>query len=199
MHLNSKLLFEKYAKPLFMPEMRVLELGPDAFPSTYQRLVNDQTLVWDTLDIYDNPRLTYSNSDEYSFDILDNSYDVVLSGQVIEHVRKPWLWIRELARVVKENGLVITIGPVSWHYHERPFDCWRIYPEGMKALYEEAGLTVLTSVLESLENPRFKGYLPGVSKEPRNPIKRAVYLFLRIVGFPFDSSYDTITIGRKRI
>src|SRR3954463_14610157 len=140
MHTNSRLLFEQYAVPWFKPTMRVLEIGPDSFPSTYRQLVRDESLEWHTIDMYDSPKLTYPNSGEYSFPIADESYDVVLSGQVIEHVRKPWLWLPELARVTKVGGLVITINPVSWNYHEAPYDCWRIFPEGMKALCEDSSL-----------------------------------------------------------
>src|SRR4051812_38505571 len=113
MHTNSRLLFEKYAAPLFRPGMRVLEVGPDAFPSTYQEQIPEQSLEWHTLDLFDNPRLTYPNSGEYSFPIPDDAYDIVLSGNVIEHVKRPWKWVPELQRITKKGGLVITICPVS--------------------------------------------------------------------------------------
>jgi ubiquinone/menaquinone biosynthesis C-methylase UbiE len=67
---------------------------------------------------------------------------------VLEHVRKPWIWIEELARVCKPRGLVITINPVSWPCRETPVDCWRAYPEGIRALYEEGNLEVLFSKVE---------------------------------------------------
>ena len=106
--------------------MRVLEIGPDKFPSTYCSLVADRSITWDTLDLWQDARLTYSATSEYSFPAPSDTYDIVLSGQVIEHVRKIWLWIKELTRVCKVGGLVITINPVSWPYHEHPIDCWRV-------------------------------------------------------------------------
>ena len=140
MHTNSRLLFQKHAREFFRPGLRVLEIGPDKFPSTYCSLVADGSITWDTLDIWQDARLTYSATSEYSFPAPSDTYDIVLSGQVIEHVRKIWLWIKELTRVCKVGGLVITINPVSWPYHEHPIDCWRAYPEGMRALYEDASL-----------------------------------------------------------
>lgn len=201
MHTNSRLLFERYALSLFQCGMKVLEIGPDAFPSTYQRLVEGEhglSIEWHSLDLYDSPHLTYPNSREYSFAIPDESYDVVLSGQVIEHIKKPWKWMPELARITKQNGLVITVNPVSWVYHEAPVDCWRIYPEGMKALYEDSSLTLLFSRWESLETPHFHRFLPGVSRECQSRKRRIVYDILGRFGFPVERSYDTITIGRKR-
>jgi SAM-dependent methyltransferase len=197
MHKNSMLLFEKFVKPVLNHGMRVLEIGPDGFPSTYQRLSVARSLEWHTLDMHDSPNLTYPNSGEYRFPVLDGTYDMAISGQVIEHVRKPWKWLPELARVTKFGGLVITIGPVSWTYHEAPVDCWRIYPEGMKALYEEAGLTVLVSHWESLEAPGYKRYIQGISYESQNRKKQIMYKVFGALGLPVERAYDTITIGRK--
>lgn len=194
MHTNSRLLFEKYALPLLKPGMKVLEIGPDSFPSTYQHLAEGLSLEWD---IYDSPHLTYPNSSQYSFAIPDESYDIVLSGQVIEHVKKPWRWMPELARITKAGGLIMTINPVSWIYHEAPVDCWRIYPEGMKALYEDSSLTVILSRWESLETPHFHRYLPGISRECQSRKRRIVYDILGRFGFPVERSYDTVTVGRK--
>jgi len=142
MHLNSSLLFKRYAQDLFRNGVSVLEIGPDAFPSAYQKIVNDPSIKWETLDMQALPSLTYVSLNECTFPIESNSFDIVLSGQVIEHVRRPWAWVRELARVCKAGGIVITISPINWEYHEAPIDCWRIYPDGMRALYLEADLNV---------------------------------------------------------
>src|SRR4051812_37137093 len=111
MHENSKLLFERHALGLFKPKQKVLEIGPDSFPSTYRKgILLD--LEWHTLDQHNNPKLTYSGTEEYRFPVPDDVYDITLSGQVIEHVRKPWRWLPELVRVTKRGGYVITINPV---------------------------------------------------------------------------------------
>ena len=67
-------------------------------------------------------------------------FDVVISGQCVEHVRKPWKWIRQVASLAKPGGLVWITGPNTWVFHEHPIDCWRIWPDGMRALFDEAGL-----------------------------------------------------------
>jgi SAM-dependent methyltransferase len=197
MHANSKLLFKEYALNYFKPNINVLEIGPDKFPSTYQRIVNDSSITWETLDIYDSSELTYTALSEYTFPIQDKAYDVILSGQVIEHIRKPWVWIKEVSRICKPEGIVITINPVSWPYHEAPIDCWRAYPEGMKALYEEAKLDVIMSKWESLESLHYQRYIPGQSRESQEGFVHVFYQVLGKLGFPFERAYDTITIGKK--
>jgi SAM-dependent methyltransferase len=196
-HLNSELLFRKYALACVRCQARVLEIGPDTFPSTYQTTAGDSSIQWDTLDLHSHEKLTYRGVTEYSFPIPDEHYDIVLSGQVMEHVRKPWVWMKELARVCRVGGKVITINPVSWPYHEAPVDCWRAYPEGMKALYEDANLKVLLSTAESLETPHFKRYIPGRSRTKLRLILRAAYSVLGTFGFPVEQAVDTITIGEK--
>jgi len=201
MHKNSVRLFEKYAAEHIRPGMRVLEIGPDRTPSTYQRMAGTGTAAWDTLDFADRPNvdLTYRTRSDYEFPVASESYDVVVSGQVIEHVRKVWKWMPEVARTCKKGGVVITINPVTWQYHEAPVDCWRIYPEGMKALYEDAGLDVMLSRWESVGLERYKKFVPDVFDR--------VLVFPRLSGFvglvslatklPVEASYDTITIGRR--
>ncbi|MFM6270267.1 MAG: hypothetical protein ACKPFA_27785, partial [Dolichospermum sp.] len=92
MHNNSILLFKKYALSYFKPNIHVLEIGPDGFPSTYQSIVNDSSIIWETLDIYESNKLTYTATSEYIFPIQDQTYDIIISAQVIEHIRKPWVW-----------------------------------------------------------------------------------------------------------
>lgn len=66
--------------------------------------------------------------------IPDNTYDYVISITVFEHIEFPWLTFLEMVRVVKENGLLYIIAPSQGGYHQGYLDCWRILPDGMRAL-----------------------------------------------------------------
>ena len=72
-----------------------------------------------------------------------NSFDVVVSTQVLEHVKHPWRWIKEVYRICKPNGIIYICTPNSIGYHAFPIDCWRVWPEGMNAVFEEAGVIPL--------------------------------------------------------
>ncbi|HZZ44502.1 MAG TPA: methyltransferase domain-containing protein [Tepidisphaeraceae bacterium] len=197
MHPNSRLLFDRYARSYFKPARRVLEIGPDAHPSTHCRDINDNSILWETCDIFEDSRLTYRMLDEYTLPIGDEQYDIVLASNVLEHVRKPWVWMKELARVCKTGGYVVTVNPVSWPFHEAPYDCWRAYPEGMKALYEDAGLVTLVSKFESLEIPGFRRYIPGQSWYWLHWRRRLAFRLLAPIGFPLERAYDTVSVGQK--
>jgi SAM-dependent methyltransferase len=69
--------------------------------------------------------------------VPDNSYDLVISGQTLEHTKAPWLWVKEIERICKPNGLIIIIAPWKWDRHNYPIDCWRILPDGMTYLLAE--------------------------------------------------------------
>lgn len=214
MHLNSKLIFQKHAVKFFRDEMKVLEIGPEEIPSAYQGLVNNKSIEWHTLEIgSDVPNVTIRAQDEYSYPVQNETYDIVVSNNVIEHVRKIWVWMKELQRITKRDGFIIIVNPLSWPYHEAPVDCWRIYPEGMKALCEDANLKVILSTYESLEMehyhlnsdlPTFGGEsLFWWSKEQEdhskikwnNLLKAVPPLKKRLI--PLEVAYDTITIAKK--
>ena len=198
MHVNCELMFEKYAQVFFKSNMRILEIGPWGSPSNFCRLINNATIEWETLDIspLDNP--TYISEDGFKFPVPDEKFDIVFSANTIEHVKKPWVWIKEVARVTKAGGHVITITPISWPYHEAPVDCWRIYPEGMKALYEEAGLGIVVNKFETLEATGYRKLVPGVTSVGQK--KFAMHpkvIIMKLLGWPIQCAYDTITIGVK--
>jgi SAM-dependent methyltransferase len=194
MHRNSWMMFERHAKPLFRPGTRVLEVGPDNVPSVYQTIVNDPTIQWETLEIYASEKFTYLAQDEYHFPIADNIFDVVVSGNVIEHVKKTWVWMRELARVTKPGGLVVTVNPVNWAYHANPVDCWRIFPDGMRALHEDAGLTTTVAVFDHLDptpmNP--PAAYPLLKQGLRRLLGKTAY-----IPWYAEPALDTVSIGQK--
>jgi SAM-dependent methyltransferase len=193
MHRNSLLLFDRYARSLIQPGHSVLEIGGSLSGSLFKRLCADIP-SWQTLDLFSSPDVTWTAKSEYEFPCESNTFDIIFSAQVIEHVKKPWRWLPELQRVCKPGGHVITINPVNWPYHEAPVDCWRIYPEGMKALYEDAALEVLLCKTESLELSTLKFFtLHGsYTYALREGLRR-----LKAVDRPFVRAFDTITIGRK--
>src|SRR5260370_41378033 len=67
-------------KPLFEEGMRILELGPDGCPSTFQSAVARKSIKWETLDISNANEPTYL-AEEYKFPVPDNQFDIVLSGR----------------------------------------------------------------------------------------------------------------------
>lgn len=97
------------------------------------------------LDIIEGPNVDIVSKYLYNYPLVDESFDVVVSASTIEHVQDMYKWILELKRITKKKGLICIIAPSFFRTdHKHPFDCWRIYSDGMIFLLKEvAGLKLL--------------------------------------------------------
>lgn len=74
-------------------------------------------------------------------DLPDESFDLVLSTQVLEHVTDPDAYLSEARRLVRSEGhLLLTTHGVMF-YHPHPTDLWRWTVEGLTSIMTRAGLT----------------------------------------------------------
>ena len=72
----------------------------------------------------------------------DESFDTVMSIQVLEHTPEPGHLIAEMARVLKPDGVLILGAPFSFRLHEEPHDYFRYTPHGLRVLCDQAGLRI---------------------------------------------------------
>ena len=68
-------------------------------------------------------------------------YDVLISGQVMEHVRRPWEWLAQLKPHFRRY--ICIIAPNTWHEHRYPLDTYRYYPDWMRDLFDYAQITAV--------------------------------------------------------
>ena len=76
----------------------------------------------------------------------DNSFDTILSTQVIEHVEDHQGLINEAFRLLKTNGVFILSGPFNWPIHEEPYDFFRFSKYGFKYILEKAGFEIVETM-----------------------------------------------------
>jgi SAM-dependent methyltransferase len=69
--------------------------------------------------------------------IASSSVDVCLCTQVLEHVEDPTKVVSELARVLKEGGILLLSTHGVFHYHPYPHDYWRWTAEGLDKIIRE--------------------------------------------------------------
>ncbi len=84
--------------------------------------------------------LSYPEFDICAPSIPRAEADLVVCEQVLEHVRDPYLAMRNLARLVHPGGLVLVSTPFLVRLHDHPEDHWRFTPSGLRLLLEAAGL-----------------------------------------------------------
>ncbi|MFC1977613.1 class I SAM-dependent methyltransferase [Chloroflexota bacterium] len=71
------------------------------------------------------------------------SFDTVLSTQVLEHIEHPEKLLKEAHRLLKKSGILIVTTPFFWQEHSVPHDYYRFSQYGLKSLAKEAGFDVL--------------------------------------------------------
>lgn len=70
----------------------------------------------------------------------DNSFDVILVLEVLEHVSDPAAMIKNCGRWLRPGGVLVISAPQYWHVHGWPHDYYRYTLYGLKHLTQSAGL-----------------------------------------------------------
>ena len=122
----------------------IVDLGSHDINGSYRPLFAEPAWHYKGVDlaIGENVDLVLKNPYDWR-EIATASIDVVISGQAFEHIEFFWETMREIARVLKPAGLCCIIAPSSGPEHRFPIDCWRFYPDGLRAMARYAGLEVL--------------------------------------------------------
>ena len=120
---------------------RVLEIGGDAQSQKRMLLESDAITEYVTCDQlpYSKPTIVGDVNDPLLFDAC--SFDVVLAFNVLEHCRQPWNILKNFAQWLKPGGEACVQVPNAQVVHRTSLDCFRILPDGMRAMYEDAGFT----------------------------------------------------------
>lgn len=117
----------------------VLDVGSRNVNGTYRPMVCELGGVYTGLDIVEGPNVDVVSPDEHRYPLPDAGFDIVISGSTAEHVRRPWWWIQELARLVVPGGLVVVVTHWKWPEHDYPRDYWRFMPAGLRELFALTG------------------------------------------------------------
>lgn len=85
----------------------------------------------------DNSRITeteYPDVDMQNLPFNEETFDFIISDQVIEHLENPQKAIQESYRVLKEGGTVIHTTCFMNYFHPYPKDFWRFSPDALRYL-----------------------------------------------------------------
>lgn len=87
--------------------------------------------------------ITYA-CDLQSIPVEDDRFDFVLFNQVLEHLPRPDLVLRELRRVLRPGGQILSTAPFFYEEHECPYDFYRYTQFGQRYQFENAGFEILS-------------------------------------------------------
>jgi len=127
--------------------MTVLDVGSQCVPGQsdiYRIFFSESQFKYVGLDMVEGYNVDLVVNNAYKWDeIQDNFCDVLISGQMLEHVEFPWLTMSEIARVLKPQGLICIIVPSMQKLHRYPVNCQNYFSDGLIALAKYAGLDIL--------------------------------------------------------
>lgn len=86
-------------------------------------------------------------SDIESIPVEDNSFDVILCTEVLEHVPEPIQAIKEISRILKPQGLLIMTAPLGSGLHQQPYHFYGGYtPYWYQKFLADAGFEQISIV-----------------------------------------------------
>jgi SAM-dependent methyltransferase len=193
-------------------QISVLDVGSqiaEAGHTSYRDIVESMEAVSYTgLDVAPGRNVDVVATDAYKFPLPSDAFDVVISGQAFEHIEFPWLTMLEIARVLKPGGLSVVIAPSSGQEHRYPQDCWRFYPDSMRALAKWAKLDCVAALTNWPETRLFLwGDTVGVFYKRRSPdevpqlpdleLERLQSIYRSLLRFSFVDSLRTLRRIRR--
>ncbi|MDQ3493973.1 MAG: class I SAM-dependent methyltransferase [Pseudomonadota bacterium] len=187
---------ERYLAQAAGLPVAIADIGSMDVNGSYRPVFDDEAWQYTGVDMSPGKNVDVVLHDLYQWSELETaSFDVVVSGQAFEHIEYFWETMGEVARIMRPGGLCCLIAPSSGYEHRYPVDCWRFYPDGMRALARYAGLETLDAYAE---------WDPALYPE-RDPVWQDCVLVARkpgttsCISFAAPSVADDDTSGPTRI
>lgn len=81
--------------------------------------------------------------DLHSIPKPDNSYDIILCTQVLEHVEYPQKVINEFFRILKYKGKLFLTVPQGYGLHGEPYNFYNFAKYGLESLFKNSGFEIV--------------------------------------------------------
>lgn len=125
----------------------VVDLGSQCVPgqqNSYRFIFDQPHFKYMGVDMIEGHNVDIVLKNPYQWDeIPDNFCEVIISGQMFEHVEFPWFTIQEMVRILKPDGILCIIVPSMQRMHRHPVSCQNYFSDGLIALAKFAGLKIL--------------------------------------------------------
>ena len=138
-------------------KLDILDVGSlDGQDYNYSDIFNEKNWTYTGLDFQGGNNVDIVVTDIYNwFEVEDNTYDVVISGQIFEHLEFFWLTMSQIERVLRPGGYVCIIAPSAGPKHGGDVpNCYRFHEDGMKALAKYVDLEVLHASVDDREETK---------------------------------------------
>jgi SAM-dependent methyltransferase len=121
-------------------KLRILDYGCGVRP--YEHLFEGYIDKYVGVDVGNNPKAEIEILPGETLPFEDSEFDIILSSQVLEHVKDVDQYLHECSRLLKENGTLLLSTHGTWQYHASPYDYHRWTSIGLKNLLERFSFEV---------------------------------------------------------
>ena len=139
---NMKIIRKKYLQYMDTIEHpKVLDVGGlfDVPHKTYFRhFENIPNIDWTVCDIVKHHSVDVVMPGPFTMPFPDETFDLVVSGQMLEHCLNPFKSVAEMKRVLKTGCRMALAAPSAGPRHD-PRDGWRFYEDAFKFIAEDIG------------------------------------------------------------
>lgn len=118
----------------------MLDFGCGSQP--YKNLILENNFKYIGADLHFIENIDIVINEDGILNLADESVDVVLSSQVLEHIYDYNKYLKECNRVLKPNGYLILSTHGHWQFHPDPNDYWRWTSQGLKKVVLDNGFKV---------------------------------------------------------
>ena len=144
----------------------------------------------------------YYNGVDLPFE--DDSVDVVICTQVLEHAIAPEKLVKDMFRILKKDGYTYITIPFIWGEHETPYDFRRYTSFGIKKLFEDEGFVIEKQEKLDIGSKSIKKLLfseIGFAKSNKNSfIERVKFkIMYKLFSISFDILDSTVILKRVHL
>lgn len=100
---------------------------------THRDLLEGYDVSYTGVDVVPGQNVDLVMKKPYRIPARSNCFDLVMTSSAFEHIPFMWASFLEICRVLRPGGLIFLIAPSRGHIHFE-MDCWRFYPDSMRAL-----------------------------------------------------------------
>lgn len=139
---NMQKCFDRFIRPIrsILPDsLDVLDVGGADVNGSYRTVFASTACRYLTADVQAADGVDIVLQDPYHLPFPDHAFNVVVSGQMLEHCEYFWRAFQEMVRVLAPDGFIFLITPSQGPIHRYPVDCYRFYPDAYRALAKYAG------------------------------------------------------------
>ncbi|MBI2446480.1 MAG: methyltransferase domain-containing protein [Parcubacteria group bacterium] len=121
---------------------RVLDLG--AGSAKYKEMILQKASKYRSCDAVKGKNID-DICDVLNLQYPPESFDTIISTQVMEHVSNPYQMATEIYKVLKPGGKVIVTVPFLIPMHSDPDDYFRFTASGLSEIFKQSGFAIIES------------------------------------------------------